>query len=76
MRIMVMRDRIREPEIIGFSEAITRDPFFLIGKTPNPSFDLKDLLDIRFASVSSSHALDVPAGRPSESRYRPSLAQS
>ncbi|MEC8774914.1 MAG: ABC transporter substrate-binding protein [Pseudomonadota bacterium] len=52
MRIMVMRDRLREPEIIGFSEAITRDPFFLIGKTPNPSFDLKDLLDIRFASVS------------------------
>ncbi|MED6311714.1 MAG: ABC transporter substrate-binding protein, partial [Pseudomonadota bacterium] len=37
---------------IGFSEAITRDPFFLIGKTPNPSFDLRDLLDIRFASVS------------------------
>lgn len=52
MRIMVMRDRNREPEILGFSEAITRDPFFLIGKTPNPSFDLKDLLDIRFASVS------------------------
>ena len=52
MRIMVMRDRIREPEIIGFSEAITRDPFFLIGKTPNSSFDLRDLLDIRFASVS------------------------
>ena len=52
MRIMVMRDRNREPEILGFSEAITRDPFFLIGKTPNPSFDLRDLLDIRFASVS------------------------
>ena len=50
--IMVMRDRNREPEILAFSEAITRDPFFLIGKTPNPSFDLKDLLDIRFASVS------------------------
>ena len=52
MRIMVMRDRNREPEILGFSEAITRDPFFLIGKTPNRSFDLQDLLDIRFASVS------------------------
>ena len=52
MRIMVMRDRNREPEILGFSEAITRDPFFLIGKTPNPDFDLKDLLDVRFASVS------------------------
>ena len=52
MRIMVMRDRNRGPEILGFSEAITRDPFFLIGKTPNPSFNLRDLLDIRFASVS------------------------
>ena len=52
MRIMVMRDKNREPEILGFSEAITRDPFFLIGKTPNPDFDLKDLLDVRFASVS------------------------
>ena len=52
MRIMVMRDKNREPEILGFSEAITRDPFFLIGKKPNPDFDLKDLLDVRFASVS------------------------
>ncbi len=52
MRIMVMRDKNREPEILGFSEAITRDPFFLLGKEPNPSFELKDLLDIRFASVS------------------------
>ena len=52
MRIMVMRDKNRKPEILGFSEAITRDPFFLIGKTPNPDFDLKDLLDVRFASVS------------------------
>jgi NitT/TauT family transport system substrate-binding protein len=52
MRIMVMRDKNREPEILGFSEAITRDPFFLIGKEPNLNFDLKDLLDIRFASVS------------------------
>lgn len=52
MRIMVMRDKNREPEILGFSEAITRDPFFLIGKEPNPNFDLNDLTDIRFASVS------------------------
>jgi NitT/TauT family transport system substrate-binding protein len=52
MRIMVMRDKNREPDILGFSEAITRDPFFLIGKEPNLNFDLKDLLDIRFASVS------------------------
>ena len=52
MRIMVMRDRKREPEILGFSEAITRDPFFLIGKTPNPDFSFHDLLDVRFGSVS------------------------
>ena len=76
MRIMVMRDRIREPEIIGFSEAITRDPFFLIGKTPNPALILKTCLISVLQVSRSSHALDVPAGRPSESRYRPSLAQS
>lgn len=52
MRILVMRDKNHKPEILGFCEAITRDPFFLIGKEPNPNFDLKDLLDIRFASVS------------------------
>ena len=52
MRILVMRDKNHKPEIIGFCEAITRDPFFLIGKEPNPNFDLKELLDIRFASVS------------------------
>ena len=52
MRIMGMRDKNREPEILGFSEAITRDPFFLLGKEPNPTFELRDLLDIRFASVS------------------------
>ena len=49
---MVMRDRNREPEILGFSEAITRDPFFLIGKSPNPNFELNDLRNISFASVS------------------------
>ena len=52
MRIMVMRDKNREPEILAFCEAITRDPFFLIGKEPNPFFELKNLLEIRFASVS------------------------
>jgi len=52
MRILVMRDKNHKPEIMGFCEAITRDPFFLIGKEPNPNFKLKDLLDIRFASVS------------------------
>ena len=52
MRIKVMRDRNREPEILGFSEAITRDPFFLIGKSPNPNFELNDLRNISFASVS------------------------
>ena len=52
MRILVMRDKNHKPEIMGFCEAITRDPFFLIGKEPNLNFNLEDLLDIRFASVS------------------------
>lgn len=51
MRIMVMRDRGDRPEILGFSEAITRDPFFLIGRAPKPDFRLSDLPGVRFASV-------------------------
>lgn len=52
MRIMVMRDRGDRPEILAFCEAVTRDPFFLIGRTPNPGFTLADLRGVRFASVS------------------------
>ena len=52
MRIMVMRDRGDEPAILGFCEAVTRDPFFLIGRQPNPDFTLADLAGVRFASVS------------------------
>ena len=51
MRIMVMRDRNREPEILGFSEAITRDPFFLIGKSPNPNFELNDLRTVSYTHL-------------------------
>ena len=64
MRIMVMRDKNREPEILGFSEAITRDPFFLIGKEPNPQFRPEGPVGYSLRQrVRSTDALDVPAGR-------------
>ena len=37
MRIMVMREKNGEPEILASSEAITRDHFILTGKRPNPA---------------------------------------
>lgn len=52
MRIMVMRNRNAEPRILGFCEAVTRDPFFLMGSAPRSDFVLSDLTDLCLHSVS------------------------
>lgn len=52
MRIMVNRDRDPGCEIVGFCEAVTRDPFFLIGSRPKPEFDFADLMGVTLATVS------------------------
>jgi NitT/TauT family transport system substrate-binding protein len=52
MRLMVARDRDPQATIAGFCEVVTRDPFFLIGRTPRPDFKVTDLAGLRFASVS------------------------
>lgn len=44
-------DRPARDDIIGFCEVVARDPFFLVGGREQP-FVLKDLLDLRLASVS------------------------
>jgi NitT/TauT family transport system substrate-binding protein len=41
---------------VAFCELIARDPFFLLGRTPNPRFSFADLLGRRVATVS-----EVPA---------------
>ena len=45
MRMMQHMDRDRDPEhrLIAFGEAVTRDPFFLIGSKPKPDFRMNDL---------------------------------
>jgi NitT/TauT family transport system substrate-binding protein len=50
MRVMMAHDRDPDSPLISFGEVVSRDPFFLIGK--RKSFQLADLAQLRFASVS------------------------
>jgi NitT/TauT family transport system substrate-binding protein len=52
MRIMVNHDRDPNCGIVGFCEAVTRDPFFLLGREPKPDFQLADLSAVSLGSVS------------------------
>ena len=52
MRIMVNRDRDPGCGLVGFCEAVTRDPFFLVGREPRPDFTLADLAHVTLGSVS------------------------
>ncbi len=52
MRIMMNHDRDPDCGIVGFCEAVARDPFFVVGATPRPDFTLADLANMSLASVS------------------------
>ena len=52
MRIMMNHDRDPDCAIVGFCEAISRDPFLLIGREPRPQFRMADLTEITLATVS------------------------
>lgn len=52
MRIMLAHDRDPGCEVVGFCEVVTRDPFFLVGRTPNPDFRFSDLAGISLSTVS------------------------
>jgi len=54
MRMMQLMNADPDPErrLIAFGEAVTRDPFFLIGAKPRPDFRLEDLPGLRVATVS------------------------
>lgn len=52
MRIMVNYDRDPDCDIVGFCEAIARDPFFLIGRELRPDFEFRALQSVRLATVS------------------------
>jgi NitT/TauT family transport system substrate-binding protein len=52
MRVMQTYDRRPDCDLVCVGEAVTRDPFFLIGREPRPDFTFADLYDKRLATVS------------------------
>jgi len=52
MRVMQTYDRRPDCDLVCFAEAVTRDPFFLIGREPRPDFTFADLYGKRVATVS------------------------
>ena len=52
MRVMVAYDKNPNCDLQVFCEVVCRDPFFLIGREPNPGFRMGDLMGSRIATVS------------------------
>jgi NitT/TauT family transport system substrate-binding protein len=52
IRIMKAHEQDGASPLTAFAEVVCRDPFTLVGATPNPGFTLADLLGKRFASTS------------------------
>ena len=44
LRVMSTLDKDRKAGYVAFCEVVGRDPFFLLGRTPNPAFQVKDLV--------------------------------
>jgi NitT/TauT family transport system substrate-binding protein len=52
MRVMKHHDDNPGSPLVCFAEIVCRDPFSIIGRRPNPGFQLADLARIRLATVS------------------------
>src|SRR6516225_8566858 len=52
MRVMQMYETRPDCDLVCFGEVVTRDPFLLVGREPNPDFTLADLYGKRLATVS------------------------
>ncbi len=52
MRVMVAYDKNPDCDLKVFCEVVCRDPFFLIGREPNPAFRMGDLMGPKIATVS------------------------
>ncbi len=52
MRVLVAYDRDPDCGLKVFCEVVRRDPFFLIGREPNPAFRMSDLAGPKIATVS------------------------
>ncbi len=52
MRVLLTYDENADCDLVLFAEAVTRDPFFLIGRSARPDFQFADLMEVRLATVS------------------------
>lgn len=52
MRVNHFYEQRTDCDLVCFGEAVTRDPFMLIGRTPRPDFAITDLAGARLATVS------------------------
>jgi NitT/TauT family transport system substrate-binding protein len=52
MRVIKHHDDNPASPLVCFAEIVCRDPFSIVGRYPNPGFELTDLKKMRFASVS------------------------
>ena len=52
MRVLVAYDNNPDCDLKVFCEVVCRDPFFLIGREPNPAFRMSDLVGPGIATVS------------------------
>jgi NitT/TauT family transport system substrate-binding protein len=52
MRVMTRYDADPACDLVCFCEVVTRDPFFLVGRTKRPGFTLADLASVPLATVS------------------------
>src|SRR5690242_7265317 len=54
MAVMLSRDQNLDSDLVIFCAMVQKDPFFLVGREPKPSFKLSDLLGKTFAPMSGS----------------------
>lgn len=52
MRVNQLYAQRADCDLVCFGEAVTRDPFLLIGREPRPNFTFADLMSARVATVS------------------------
>ena len=52
MRIQYTYDQQPDCAVVSFCEIVTRDPFFVVGRESRPDFQMSDLMNIQFSSVS------------------------
>jgi NitT/TauT family transport system substrate-binding protein len=52
MRVNQLYEERADCDVVCFGEAVTRDPFLLVGRTPRPDFAIADLARVRIATVS------------------------